>query len=95
MTRQDVPNLLTYLRFVLAAATFVGLVAAPLASVWSGSSEFAANLIFASLGAFVVCALTDYFDGWLARRWGATSAWGATLDPIADKVAVCAGREPR
>jgi CDP-diacylglycerol--glycerol-3-phosphate 3-phosphatidyltransferase len=39
--------------------------------------------------AFVVAAVTDFFDGWLARRLHATSVWGAILDPIADKVLVC------
>ena len=34
--------------------------------------------------------MTDFFDGWLARRLSATSVWGAILDPIADKVLVCA-----
>ena len=38
--------------------------------------------------AFVVAALTDWFDGWLARRWNQTSAFGAFLDPVADKLMV-------
>jgi CDP-diacylglycerol--glycerol-3-phosphate 3-phosphatidyltransferase len=40
--------------------------------------------------AFIVAALTDWFDGWLARRWNQTSAFGAFLDPVADKLMVCA-----
>lgn len=40
--------------------------------------------------AFVAAALTDWFDGWLARRWRQTSAFGAFLDPVADKLMVCA-----
>jgi CDP-diacylglycerol--glycerol-3-phosphate 3-phosphatidyltransferase len=36
-----------------------------------------------------VAAVTDFFDGWLARRLNATSVWGAILDPIGDKVLVC------
>lgn len=39
--------------------------------------------------AFVVAAVTDFFDGWLARRMDAVSIWGAILDPIGDKVLVC------
>jgi CDP-diacylglycerol--glycerol-3-phosphate 3-phosphatidyltransferase len=39
--------------------------------------------------AFVVAAVTDFFDGWLARKFNATSLWGAILDPIGDKVLVC------
>ena len=42
----------------------------------------------AALGCFVVASLTDWLDGWLARRWNQTSALGALLDPIADKVLV-------
>lgn len=37
---------------------------------------------------FVVAALTDWFDGYLARRWNQTSAFGAFLDPVADKLMV-------
>jgi CDP-diacylglycerol--glycerol-3-phosphate 3-phosphatidyltransferase/cardiolipin synthase len=40
--------------------------------------------------AFIVAALTDWFDGWLARRWNQTSAFGAFLDPVADKLMVSA-----
>jgi len=40
--------------------------------------------------AFGVAALTDWLDGWLARRWDQTSAFGAFLDPVADKLMVCA-----
>jgi len=39
--------------------------------------------------AFIVAALTDWFDGWLARRWNQTSSFGAFLDPVADKLMVC------
>lgn len=41
-------------------------------------------------GAFIVAAITDWFDGWLARRWNQTSAFGAFLDPVADKLMVSA-----
>ena len=37
---------------------------------------------------FVVAAVTDWFDGWLARRWNQTSNFGAFLDPVADKLLV-------
>ncbi|MDX3894809.1 CDP-diacylglycerol--glycerol-3-phosphate 3-phosphatidyltransferase [Pusillimonas sp.] len=39
--------------------------------------------------AFIFAALTDWFDGWLARRWNQTSSFGAFLDPVADKLMVC------
>jgi len=40
--------------------------------------------------AFIVAALTDWLDGWLARRWNQTSSFGAFLDPVADKLMVSA-----
>ena len=47
-----------------------------------GWSNFAAALVFA-LG-----AVTDWLDGWIARRYGMYSAFGAFLDPVADKLSV-------
>lgn len=37
-------------------------------------------------GLFVIAALTDFFDGYLARRWGVTTALGSFLDTTADKL---------
>ncbi|KGI78334.1 CDP-diacylglycerol--glycerol-3-phosphate 3-phosphatidyltransferase [Oleiagrimonas soli] len=37
---------------------------------------------------FLAAAITDWFDGYLARRWNQTSAFGAFLDPVADKLMV-------
>lgn len=45
---------------------------------------------YAATGVFVVAMATDQVDGWLARRWNQTSAFGSLLDPIADKVLVMA-----
>ena len=42
----------------------------------------------AALVGFLIASLTDWLDGYLARRWHQTSALGALLDPIADKVLV-------
>ena len=39
---------------------------------------------------FVLFAATDWLDGWLARRLNQTSAFGAFLDPVADKMLICA-----
>jgi len=40
--------------------------------------------------AFIIAALTDWVDGWLARRWNQASSFGAFLDPVADKLMVSA-----
>jgi CDP-diacylglycerol--glycerol-3-phosphate 3-phosphatidyltransferase len=82
---KQLPNLLTGLRLVLSVAMFAALLAI-------GSGRWpAAELGLArfSLAAFVIAAITDFFDGWLARRWSVVSLMGAILDPIADKILVC------
>jgi len=82
------PNILTGLRLALALFTFFGLASAALLSdLLTPDTQF--GLERWAFVAFVVAALTDFFDGWLARRLDATSLWGAILDPIADKVLVC------
>lgn len=42
----------------------------------------------AAAGIFIAAALTDWLDGWVARRWNMSSAFGAFLDPVADKLMV-------
>jgi CDP-diacylglycerol--glycerol-3-phosphate 3-phosphatidyltransferase len=39
-----------------------------------------------SLAVYVVAALTDWYDGWVARKWGFVTRWGKFLDPLADKI---------
>ena len=75
-----VPTLLTWARIV-AIPLLVGVFYLPL----DASSR---NLVATVM--FVVFALTDWLDGWLARRLNQTSAFGAFLDPVADKFLVCA-----
>ena len=83
-----VPNLLTGLRLALALFVFFALaIPALLGDRLTQDSQF--SLERWAFVAFVVAAVTDFFDGWLARRLQATSLWGAILDPIADKVLVC------
>ncbi len=43
---------------------------------------------FASAAVFALAAITDWLDGWIARRYGMYSAFGAFLDPVADKLSV-------
>ncbi|MDH4177563.1 MAG: CDP-diacylglycerol--glycerol-3-phosphate 3-phosphatidyltransferase [Thermoleophilia bacterium] len=51
--------------------------------------DFANHAYWATL-VFALAMATDQVDGWLARRWDQTSAFGSLLDPIADKVLVMA-----
>ncbi len=76
----NLPTLLTWARIV-AIPLIVGVFYLPLPS-------HEVNLWASVL--FVVVALTDWLDGWLARRLNQTSAFGAFLDPVADKFLVCA-----
>jgi CDP-diacylglycerol--glycerol-3-phosphate 3-phosphatidyltransferase len=90
---KHLPNVLTGLRLALALFTFLALAATAGAAPWL-SEQLSAAAQFAlqrwAVYAFAAAAITDFFDGWLARRLDATSVWGAILDPIADKVLVCA-----
>ncbi len=83
-----IPNLITGLRLALALFTFFALAGAALLSDRL-TPEIQFSLERWAFWAFVVAALTDFIDGWLARRLHAETIWGAILDPIADKVLVC------
>ena len=82
------PNLITGARLALALFTFFALAAVPLlgAHLTDGQQYGLERWAFV---AFVVAAVTDFVDGWLARKLNAVSVWGAILDPIGDKVLVC------
>ena len=43
-----------------------------------------------SLVVFILAGITDWYDGWVARRWGYVTRWGTFLDPFADKVVTSA-----
>ena len=79
----NIPLLLTWLRIVLIPV-FVLVYYLP--DGWLGpvAKNWTAMTIFA------VAAFTDWLDGYLARRWGEVSAFGAFLDPVADKLMVAA-----
>jgi cardiolipin synthase (CMP-forming) len=79
---KHLPNILTLGRLVLTVAVFLALCGGAL-----GFCDALTMYSFAFWG-FVVAAVTDFLDGWLARRWQVESLAGAILDPIADKVLV-------
>ncbi len=70
----SIPNSLTVIRIILTPVFIVLLFA---------DSSFLKQL---ALLTYVVAALTDWYDGWVARRYGYVSRWGKFLDPLADKI---------
>ena len=89
---KKLPNILTASRLVLTLFMFVALATAVGALPYISerlTPEQQFSLQRWAVIAFFVSAITDFFDGWLARKLHAESVWGAILDPIADKVLVC------
>lgn len=92
---KNLPNIATGLRLALTLVVFLALTGLafgpmPALAVQLGLAPItvAKFLYFLAFFGFVVAALTDFIDGWLARRLDAVSTVGAILDPIADKVLV-------
>ncbi len=79
----NIPNTLTWARIALIPL-FVGIFYLP--NGWMSVPQ--QNLLATTL--FIIAAVTDWFDGYLARALGQTSAFGAFLDPVADKLMVAA-----
>jgi len=75
-----IPTLLTWAR-IASIPLIIGVY-------YLGWDIATKNLVATAL--FVLFALTDWLDGWLARRLNQTSAFGAFLDPVADKILICA-----
>jgi CDP-diacylglycerol--glycerol-3-phosphate 3-phosphatidyltransferase len=70
----NVPNLLSFARIPLAVVLFVCIVQ----ETW-----------LLGLIVFIVACVTDWLDGWWARRYGPLTLVGRNLDPLADKILVC------
>ena len=70
----SVPNILTFLRILLVPILVVVLL-----TKFDGKE-------FVGLGLFLLAALTDFLDGFIARRWGLVTRLGKLLDPAADKI---------
>jgi len=83
VVRFNFPLFLTWCRIV-AIPLFVAVLYVP----ESWISERTANIT--SMWIFIVAAVTDWADGYLARKWNQTTSFGAFLDPVADKLMVAA-----
>jgi CDP-diacylglycerol--glycerol-3-phosphate 3-phosphatidyltransferase len=79
---RQVPNALTALRLVLAGVFFV------LLSFYQYEGRGDPVLLSSAFTVYVVALVTDWLDGYLARKWDAGSAFGRVVDPFADKILV-------
>src|SRR5437588_1658043 len=80
----NVPNALTLLRIFIVPPLVV-VILTNVSENWLGKPRY-----IVGLGLFVIAALTDLFDGMIARRWKQVSKVGKLLDPIADKLLISA-----
>ena len=79
----NLPNILTWLR-ILAIPLLVAVFYVPESWFTLHERNLVATILFAA------AAVTDWLDGYLARRLNQMSAFGAFLDPVADKLIVAA-----
>jgi cardiolipin synthase len=79
----NVPNLLTWLRIIMIPVV-IGVFYLPVPWLTNWERNLIATVVFA------VAAITDWLDGYLARRLNQISAFGAFLDPVADKLMIAA-----
>jgi len=73
--RKKIPNYLTLLRVALIPFLIV-------------SFYFEEGVRYITASIFVIASITDFFDGYLSRKWEVTSKFGELMDPIADKLIV-------
>jgi CDP-diacylglycerol---glycerol-3-phosphate 3-phosphatidyltransferase len=79
-----IPNILTVARLVMTAVILVMILYAP-----TIGQEKPAKILTTALVLFIIAGLTDIVDGYIARQYNATSKFGRTVDPLADKILVC------
>lgn len=79
---RHVPNALTVLRLLLAVVFFV------LLSFYQYEGRGDPRLLNVALAIYVAALVTDFLDGYLARRWKVEGAFGRVVDPLVDKVLV-------
>lgn len=73
--QENIPNILTMLRIILIPFLII-------AYYFEDGIKYIASAIF------IIASITDYFDGYLSRKWGVESKLGELMDPIADKLIV-------
>src|ERR1700753_2345478 len=88
--KRQIPNILTIGRIILCFVVFFDLMLLTVEIKQVNLGIPSKSLLTIAFVGFAVAAVTDFFDGYLARRWQVVSTLGAILDPIADKMLVTA-----
>ncbi len=94
--KRKIPNLITGFRIALVIPILVMMLVPQLTShiLWSGSIDGSNVTLEINLGyvialaLFVIASLSDFLDGYLARKWKVVSTFGKIFDPIADKILI-------
>ena len=84
----NIPNILTLARIALIPVFLLVAYWPPAVGVDGHDGSMTRHIILTAI--FVIAAITDWFDGYLARTLNQTSAFGRFLDPVADKLMVAA-----
>ncbi|MFT4020992.1 MAG: CDP-diacylglycerol--glycerol-3-phosphate 3-phosphatidyltransferase [Acinetobacter sp.] len=84
----NIPNILTIARIVLIPVFLLIAYWPPAIGVVGHTGSVSRHILLTSI--FILAAVTDWFDGYLARALNQTSAFGRFLDPVADKLMVAA-----
>ena len=84
----NIPNILTLARIALIPVFLLVAYWPPAIGLVGQDTNMTRHIILTSI--FVIAAITDWFDGYLARTLNQTSAFGRFLDPVADKLMVAA-----
>ena len=86
MNKMNLPNKLTIFRVILILPFVVILLGGE--AGWFGANRLIPDLI--ALAIFIVASLTDLIDGKIARKYNLVTNFGKFMDPLADKLLVCA-----
>ncbi len=86
MSKMNLPNKLTIFRVVLIVPFVILLLGGN--AGWFGESTFACDMV--ALAIFIIASLTDLLDGKIARKYNLVTNFGKFMDPLADKLLVCA-----
>lgn len=88
----NIPNLITTARLAITALVFICLELSREPGAPTGDMftpwQVDTTLVWVAFVLFLVAAITDFLDGYLARRWNMVTAFGRIADPFADKVLI-------